>query len=187
MAEEPVAGGPVSGRTMTGRPETPEETARKLVDLLSASSRTLALAESCTAGLGADLLVRIPGASKVLWGSFVCYTVDAKVRMLGLDRVAVERAGAVSGETVRSMVRGALEKSGAHVAGAVTGLAGPGGDGTAVPAGSVWIAVASRGGECRARFFHFDGSRNGVRNAAAVKLAEELLDFLTLNEQNKYY
>jgi PncC family amidohydrolase len=185
MAEEPVAGGLTAGRETTGRPA--EETARKLVDLLSASSRTLALAESCTAGLGADLLARIPGASRVLWGSFVCYTVDAKVRMLGLDRSMVERAGAVSGETARAMAMGALEKSGAHAAGAVTGLAGPDGDGTEVPVGTVWIALASRGGESGARCFHFDGSRNEVRNAAAVKLAEELLDFLTSDEQNKYY
>ncbi|MDR1898692.1 MAG: CinA family protein [Treponema sp.] len=163
------------------RAETPAA-ARDLVELLAASSRTLVLAESCTAGLGADLLARIPGASKVLWGSFVCYTVDAKVRMLGLDRSAVEKTGAVSEETACAMARGALEKSGAHAAGAVTGLAGPDGDGTALPVGTVWIAAASRGGECGARMFHFDGSRNEVRNAAAVKLAEELLNFLTLNE-----
>jgi PncC family amidohydrolase len=174
MAEEPVAGRAADG--------PPGAAARKLVELLSASSRTLALAESCTAGLGADMLARIPGASKVFWGSFVCYTVDAKVRMLGLDRAEVERAGAVSGETARSMARGALDRSGAHVAGAVTGLAGPDGDGTAVPVGTVWIALADRKRECRARIFHFDGSRNGVRNAAAVKLAEELLNFLTLDE-----
>jgi PncC family amidohydrolase len=174
MAEEPVTG------RVAALP--PEKMARKLVELLSASSRTLALAESCTAGLGADMLARIPGASRVLWGSFVCYTVDAKVRMLGLDRAELERTGAVSGETARAMARGALEKSGAHVAGAVTGLAGPGGDGTAVPVGTVWIALADRGGECRARSFHFDGSRNGVRKAAAVRLAEELLNFLTLDE-----
>jgi PncC family amidohydrolase len=183
MAEEPVTG------QAAGLPkaEPPDAAARKLVELLSASSRTLALAESCTAGLGADMLARIPGASKALWGSFVCYTVDAKVRMLGLDRAEVERTGAVSGETALAMARGALEKSGAHVAGAVTGLAGPGGDGTAVPVGTVWIALADRGGKCGARLFHFEGSRNGVRNAAAAKLAEELLNFLTPDEQNRYY
>jgi PncC family amidohydrolase len=184
MAEEPGAGRPAAGRAeaaLSGAALPPEETARKLVELLSASSRTLALAESCTAGLAADMLARIPGASKVLWGSFVCYTVDAKVRMLGLDRAAVEKAGAVSGETALAMARGALAKSGAHAAGAVTGLAGPDGDGTAVPVGTVWIALASREGECGVRLFHLGGSRNEVRNSAAARLAEELLNFLTLD------
>jgi PncC family amidohydrolase len=149
-----------------------------LVKKLSALSKPVVLAESCTAGLAADLIARVPGASNALWGSFVCYTVDAKVKMLGLNRAAVEKYGPVSRETACAMAEGALEKSGAHLAAAVTGLAGPGGDGTAVPVGTVWIATAIRGGETCSRVFQYQDSRNGVRNAAAAQVVEALLERL---------
>jgi PncC family amidohydrolase len=153
--------------------------AEALIQKLSVEGRTLALAESCTAGLVADTLARIPGASRVLWGSFVCYSAGAKVSMLGLDRKRLERYGLVSEETARDMVRGALEKSGAAIAAAVTGLAGPEGDGSAVPVGTVWIAAAlggkKAGGSPRVLDFHFQGARNEVRLQAAVAVLEELL------------
>ncbi|GHV61620.1 competence damage-inducible protein A [Spirochaetia bacterium] len=152
--------------------------AELLVKKLTARSKTLALAESCTAGLAADLIARLPGASNVLWGSFVSYTVDAKVKMLGLDRAAIEKYGPVSRETACAMAEGALEKSGADFAAAVTGLAGPGGDGTAVPVGTVWIALAVRGGETGAQVFHYKDSRNGVRNSAAEQAVKALLTMI---------
>jgi PncC family amidohydrolase len=152
--------------------------ARLLVKKLIGLSKTAALAESCTAGLAADLIARVPGASNVLWGSFVSYTVDAKVKMLGLEKALVEKHGPVSRETACAMAEGALEKSGAFMAAAVTGLAGPGGDGTAVPLGTVWIATAVRGGETRAQVFHYRDSRNGVRNAAAAQVVEALMERL---------
>lgn len=142
------------------------------------AGRTLALAESCTAGLVADLLARIPGASQTLWGSFVCYTAEAKIAMLGLDPLLLERHGLVSGETARGMALGALEKSGADAAASVTGLAGPDGDGSAVPVGTVWTAAALRGGPVIARKFHFQGSRGEVRLLAAAAVLEELLGVL---------
>ena len=150
--------------------------AEQLLRNLGAASRTLALAESCTAGLVSDFLAGLPGASRVLWGSFVCYTAGAKVSMLGLDRKRLERYGLVSGETVRDMALGALEKSGSSVAAAVTGLAGPDGDGSGVAVGTVWIAAALRDkGAFPAREFRFQGSRNEVRLQAAAAVLEELL------------
>ena len=153
--------------------------ARLLVERCAALSLRVVLAESCTAGLGADCIARIPGASLVLWGSFVVYTVDAKVAMLGLDRGLIEKNGAVSRETACAMAEGALVKSGAHLSAAVTGLAGPGGDGTAVPVGTVWIATALRDGETAASVFHFPGSRDEVRRAAASCLVGELFRRVT--------
>jgi PncC family amidohydrolase len=150
----------------------------ELVREFAARSLTLALAESCTAGLAADSLACVSGASKVLWGSFVCYTVDAKVKMLGVDGGIVARYGAVSAETASAMATGALEKSGADAAAAVTGLAGPDGDGSAVPVGTVWIAVRRREGESEAEVFHFSGARNEIRQAACEKLLEKLLNFV---------
>jgi PncC family amidohydrolase len=151
------------------------ESAVLLVEKLAAASLTVAAAESCTAGLVADLFASVPGASRVFWGSFVSYTVDAKVLMLGLDRQRVETCGPVSRETACAMAEGALVKSGAGLAVAVTGLAGPGGDGTPVPVGTVWIATAVRGGETRAEIFHFRDSRNDIRNRAAACALEALL------------
>jgi nicotinamide-nucleotide amidase len=73
------------------------------------------------------------------------------------------------------MAENALVKSGAQIAVAVTGLAGPGGDGSAVPVGTVWIATALTGGETLAELFHFDGSREEVRRCAVLKALQELL------------
>jgi PncC family amidohydrolase len=151
------------------------EKAELLVEKLAALSLTAVAAESCTAGLVADLIASVPGASKVFWGSFVSYMVEAKVLMLGLDREKLDVYGPVSRETACSMAEAALEKSGAGIAVGLTGLAGPGGDGTAVPVGTVWIATAVRDGETRAEVFHFKDSRNNIRNRAAVSAVEALL------------
>jgi PncC family amidohydrolase len=146
-----------------------------LVQRLGASSEMMVLAESCTAGLTADLIARVPGASRVLWGSFVSYTWEAKEGMLGIKRDLLEQYGAVSRETACAMAEGALQKSGVYLAVAVTGLAGPGGDGSAVPVGTVWIATAIRGGGTAAAAFFYQGARNEVRNlAAAAALGEAL-------------
>jgi PncC family amidohydrolase len=135
----------------------------------------MAAAESCTAGLVADLVARVPGASAVFWGSFVTYMVDAKVKILGLDPTLVERFGPVSRETACAMALGAREKSGADYAVAVTGLAGPGGDGTDVPVGTVWIATAGRDRAPEAQVFCFEGSRNTIRDNAAARALDVLL------------
>ncbi|MDR0876639.1 MAG: CinA family protein [Treponema sp.] len=152
--------------------------AGELVGKLAAASQKVVLAESCTAGLVSDLIARIPGASQVLWGAFVCYTVTAKAAMLGLDPLRIEQYGAVSRETACAMAEGALGKSGADIAAAVTGLAGPEGDGSAVPVGTVWIACARRGGAANAAEFHFAGSRNEVRSSAAAEVINALLKYL---------
>jgi PncC family amidohydrolase len=148
--------------------------ALELIEKLSSASLSLVLAESCTAGLTADLLAQVPGASRVLWGSFVCYSIDAKERMLGLDGGLIRTYGAVSRETACAMAEAALARSGADVAAAVTGLAGPEGDGSSVPVGTVWIGVASRGGQSWASVFHYTGTRNEVRLAAALDALREL-------------
>ncbi|MDR1863315.1 MAG: CinA family protein [Treponema sp.] len=155
-----------------------ESAAGELVRRLEKLGKTAAAAESCTAGLAADLIARIPGASRVFWGSFVTYSVDAKIRMLGLEEALIRNFGAVSRETALAMAGGALEKSGADYALSVTGLAGPGGDGSGLPVGTVWIATAAAGGEARSSVFRFSGSRNEVRSAAAQQAIAELLSRL---------
>jgi len=155
-----------------------EKKAACLIKKLKAVSQKLALAESCTGGLISSLLAETPGASLVLWGSFVCYTKEAKVSMLGLKKSELSADGLVSEKTARSMVRGVLKKSGADIAAAVTGLAGPDGDGSSVPVGTVWAASALRGGEIKTKEFHFKGSRNEVRIRAACAVLDEIKEKL---------
>jgi PncC family amidohydrolase len=150
-----------------------EITAQAVVECLKHRGLTLALAESCTAGLVADLLARVSGASAVLWGSFVCYTPAAKQRMLGIDLRLLEAHGLVSRETAQAMARGALERAGVSVAAAVTGIAGPLGDGSGTPVGTVWVAITGEG-NCREKEFHFQGNRAEIRIQAAAAVLEEL-------------
>jgi PncC family amidohydrolase len=147
----------------------------ELIETLAASSRTLAAAESCTAGLVADLIARVPGASRVFWGSFVTYSVDAKIQLLGVDADSIRCHGAVSRETAIAMAEGALEKSGADAVVSVTGLAGPDGDGSGQPIGTVWIGIARRGLPGEAVSHRYTGDRNAIRNAAAAGAIAELL------------
>jgi PncC family amidohydrolase len=158
-----------------------KKAAEELIEKLKAHSRTLALAESCTAGLISGLLAEIPGASAVLWGSFVCYTRDAKVSMLGLSDKELTANGLVSEKTAVSMALGALKKSSAYFAAAVTGLAGPHSDGSDIPIGTVWTAVAWRNGGGAAKEFHFTGSRNIVRIRAVIAVLETILGSLDKN------
>ncbi|MDR0721843.1 MAG: CinA family protein [Treponema sp.] len=154
--------------------------AEEVISRLSAASKTIVLAESCTAGLVADLLAQVPGASRVFWGSYVSYTGAAKIAMLGLDAGILCRYGAVSRETACAMAQGALQRSRADIAAAITGLAGPEGDGSPVPVGTVWIATAVRGMEVQATVFQYTGSRQEVRSAAAGTVIKELIRRLSL-------
>jgi len=94
--------------------------------------------------------------------------------MLGVKEETLAKYGLVSEETARAMAQGALEKSGADAAVSITGLAGPDGDGTAVPVGTVWIGTALKAGKIQAAQFHFNGPRNKVRQKAARKALEEI-------------
>jgi len=145
-----------------------EKTAEEIIERCKTLSIKLALAESCTAGIISAFLANTSGASRVLWGSFVCYTQEAKVSMLGLDNEKLNKYGLVSRETALSMAQGALLKSGAGIGAAVTGLAGPGGDGSGVPVGTIWTAAALKNGRTEAKEFHFSGSRDIVRIRAAI-------------------
>lgn len=154
------------------------KTAQTLMEKLKEKSVTLALSESCTAGLISALLACIPGSSNVLWGSFVCYTREAKKSMLGIDGTELDAAGLVSEKTAVFMASSALKKSGADYSASVTGLAGPDGDGSSVPVGTVWTAVAGKNGVIVSKEHHFKDSRNDVRLKAAISVFESILSFM---------
>jgi nicotinamide-nucleotide amidase len=135
---------------------------RKLMD----SSLQLTVAESCTGGWIAKALTDVPGSSHWFGEGFVTYSNDAKMRRLGVPRSVLESGGAVSEETARAMAEGALERSGADLAVAVTGIAGPDGGVPGKPVGTVWFCWAKkrRGRMCsRVERKRFRGDREAVR------------------------
>ena len=143
-----------------------------------AARHTLVTAESCTGGWIAKTVTDIAGSSDWFDCGMVAYSYEAKQAMLGVRPETLEQQGAVSRETVIEMVSGALVHSGAGVAVAVTGIAGPGGGSPDKPVGTVWIGWKRRGGYARAQVFHFEGDRETVRRqtvAAALEGLDELL------------
>lgn len=133
---------------------------------LLAAGRRLATAESCTGGWVAKACTDVAGSSRWFECGFVTYSNAAKVRDLGVSERTLASHGAVSEATVREMAAGALRVSGADVAVAISGVAGPDGGTPDKPVGTVWFAVASgRGGEVvvTAELHLFEGDREVVR------------------------
>ncbi len=126
------------------------ELAEKFIDSMRSKNLNCVFAESCTGGMLAKIITDIPGSSSVLWGSYVTYADDAKQRMLGVSAETLETCGAVSLETVAEMAEGALERSQADVACAVSGVAGPDGGTKEKPVGTVCFAFAAKGRETAA-------------------------------------
>jgi nicotinamide-nucleotide amidase len=156
--------------------------AESFLELCREKDLSFVSAESCTGGLIAGALTEIAGSSDVVWGGFVTYANEAKQDVLGVPSRLIEEKGAVSEEVVRAMVGGALQKSGAGVAVAVSGVAGPGGGSPEKPVGTVWIAAGTVNA-CRAERFLFSGDRAEVRR----KTVEEALLFcekVILNESS---
>ena len=123
----------------------------------------LVTAESCSGGWIAKTLTDLPGSSAWFDAGVVTYSYAAKESLLGVRRETLERTGAVSEETVLQMVSGALDRFGAGMAVAVTGIAGPSGGTPEKPVGTVWIGWQRRGGDACAKLFHFAGDREAVR------------------------
>jgi nicotinamide-nucleotide amidase len=154
--------------------------AREVIDANRAARRTVAVAESCTGGLVCAALTEIAGASEVLGAGFVTYSNEAKVATLGVSEDVLATFGAVSIATAWAMARGALAASGADVAVAITGVAGPDGGSAQKPVGTVVFARATRGQGHEAVtadqiLFDADGGRSGVRLQAALCALDLLL------------
>jgi len=143
--------------------------AKALVEFYTAKRLTLATAESCTGGLVAGLITEIAGSSAVLERGFVVYSNEAKTEMLGVSKTTLAGAGAVSAETARELVAGALERSRADVAVAITGVAGPGGGSAEKPVGLVHFACGWIGGQIVHAERRFgDIGRDAVRRASVA-------------------
>lgn len=152
------------------------ERASALIAKCRARAVMLATAESCTGGLLAGLLTEIAGSSAVLDRGFVTYSNAAKREMLGVSEATLAEHGAVSSQTALAMAAGALARSGATIAIAITGIAGPGGETPGKPVGLVHFGLAVRDGSVHDLERRFgDIGRHGVRSGA-IEQAMMLLD-----------
>jgi len=145
---------------------------------LRKARRHAAAAESCTGGWIAKALTDIAGSSDWFVEGFVTYSNESKVRQLGVPRAILRRHGAVSEATVRAMAAGALRRSRAAIAVAVTGIAGPGGAVPGKPVGTVWLGWARRGsGAIRVTtaLRRFRGDRETVRRKSVRAALQGLL------------
>ncbi len=117
--------------------------ARELSEYLWRSERTVATAESCTAGMVSTALAHFPGSSTYFRGGIVAYTDEMKTELLGIDAKLLAEKGAVSEEVARAMVAAAIDRLHTDYAVAVTGYAGPTG-GREAPVGTIYVAAGSR-------------------------------------------
>lgn len=149
----------------------------KVADLLAAARYwgiRIATAESCTGGMVAAALTDIPGSSDVFERGFVTYSNAAKVEMLGVSEATLAAHGAVSEAVAREMAEGALRRSAAELAVAITGIAGPGGS-EFKPEGRVCFGLAQRGHETRVETVEFGAPGRAKVRAAATRHALGLL------------
>lgn len=146
--------------------------------LLKAQGMMLATAESCTGGGIAHAVTEVAGSSAWFERGFVTYSNLSKQQMLGISDTTLQRHGAVSEAVVREMVAGALRHSGAQVALAVSGIAGPDGGTPDKPVGTVWFAWGMRDGLAISRMHRLDGNRSEVRAKATHIALQGVADLL---------
>ncbi|MCB1488109.1 MAG: CinA family protein [Bauldia sp.] len=153
--------------------------AREIVEKATAAGLMVATAESCTGGLVAGTLTEIAGSSAVVDRGFVTYSNEAKAELLGVPKELIERVGAVSEEVARAMAIGAIARSRADIAVAITGIAGPGGGSADKPVGLVHFAALRRGGE-PVPFAHVYAGldRSGVRLASVGQALWMIMELL---------
>ncbi|MDA8094973.1 MAG: CinA family protein [Betaproteobacteria bacterium] len=152
--------------------------AEKVGQALKTRHLTLATAESCTGGWVGEAVTAVPGSSQWFDRGFITYTNVSKQEMLGVCAQTLAAHGAVSEQTVREMVAGALAGSHAQVALAVSGIAGPGGAVPGKPVGTVCFAWGGTSGSVVAETRHYAGTRGQVRAQSVQRALEGLLDWL---------
>jgi nicotinamide-nucleotide amidase len=153
--------------------------AREVVEANRKLERRIAVAESCTGGLVCAAITEIPGSSDVFEAGYVTYSNASKIGELGVSEEVVDTFGAVSVATAWAMARGALAASGADVAVAITGIAGPGGGTPTKPVGTVVFARAESDADpsqivADQKLFE-EKTRSGVRLQAALCALELLM------------
>jgi len=150
-----------------------------LADALRSAGLKIATAESCTGGLIAAACTTIAGSSDWFERGFVTYSNEAKTEMLGVAPELIAAHGAVSEPVARAMAEGAVARSRAQLAVAVTGVAGPGGGSPSKPVGTVWFAWARAGQATRTELLNLSGDRRAIREQTvlhALDVLQRMLD-----------
>lgn len=160
---------------MSFDPAQLDELASRLGLALKRHGLTLATAESCTGGGIAETVTRVPGSSAWFDRGFVTYSYESKVDLLGVQRSSLVDFGAVSEEIARQMVDGAIARSRAQVAVAVTGIAGPDGGLPDKPVGTVWFAWKFPKKSIISEVCHFQGNRQQIRQLTVQHALTKLL------------
>lgn len=153
--------------------------AQALVEELTKSGKAVATAESCSGGWIAKAITDCPGSSAVFGYGIVSYSNGAKESVLGVLNQTLEEHGAVSENVVKEMAQGSLGLSGADIAVAVSGVAGPAGGTKAKPVGTVWFAWAVRRGTnvvVESNCEHFSGDRDLIRELTVVHALQGVLE-----------
>jgi len=158
--------------------DTLKSLARRIGVRLKKRNLKLATAESCTGGWIAQTVTSVSGSSGWFDRGFVTYSNEAKKELLGVRGRTLSRHGAVSRETAKEMAAGALARSRAQVAIAVTGVAGPGGGTKAKPVGTVCFAWSRKRGAMESLTRRFRGGRERVRRQSVVFALKGLLERL---------
>jgi len=166
---------PVTGHRS---PVTLYRLAEKVGAALKSRRLMLATAESCTGGWIAEAVTMVPGSSEWFERGFVTYTYISKREMLGVKEATLDTHGAVAGEVVREMVEGALARSHAQVAVAVSGVAGPSGGTPDKPVGTVCFAWGMKDGNPRSETKRFPGDREAVRKQSVEHALKGVLALL---------
>jgi nicotinamide-nucleotide amidase len=145
---------------------------------LKSRNLMLVTAESCTGGWIAQAVTMVPGSSEWFERGYVTYTYISKREMLGVKGATLKAHGAVAEEVVREMAEGALKRSHAQLAVAVSGVAGPGGGTPGKPVGTVCFAWAAKGAASRAQTRRFPGGRDAVRRRSVEHALQGVLSLL---------
>jgi nicotinamide-nucleotide amidase len=145
--------------------------------MLLGSGRTLSVAESCTSGLLAARLTRVPGSSRYFSGGVLCYSNEVKTNLCGVPLDLLLRHGAVSGEVAEALASGVRTATGSSVGLSITGIAGPGGGTPEKPVGLVFVGISEAGRSTHARRI-IPGDRESVRERAAFLALALLRKFL---------
>ena len=153
--------------------------AEALVSNLTEASKAVSTAESCAGGWIAKAITDVPGSSASFGYGIVCYSNGAKESMLGVQNQTLEENGSVSEPVVTEMVEGVINLSGADIAVAVSGIAGPEGGTEDKPVGTVWFAWAIRDGakvKVETSSQNFDGDRELIRELTVVHALQGVMD-----------
>jgi len=158
--------------------DTLENLSIQLGHALQKRGYQLALAESCTGGMACAAITEIAGSSDWFDCGFITYSNASKQKMLGVSSITLKQFGAVSEETAREMVVGALNASKAQVAASITGIAGPSGGAVDKPVGTVCFAWRTKDGHLNATTKRFTGKRLEIRQQAVIFIFTVLLNQL---------